>query len=86
MSISYWLDQSQFSKPQSYDVIIVGAGISGASTAFWLRQEDPDLKIAILEKSEVAAGATGRNAGSIGWLNVGVRIWPIKSGTIPRSI
>ena len=65
MSISYWLDQSQFSKPQSYDVIIVGAGISGASTAFWLRQEDPDLKIAILEKSEVAAGATGRNAGFV---------------------
>lgn len=32
-----------------YDVLIVGAGISGIGTAYWLRQKCPHKKIAILE-------------------------------------
>lgn len=65
MSTSFWLDQSDKHSQQSFDVVIVGAGISGASLAYWLKQEDPNLKVAILEKNEVASGATGRNAGFV---------------------
>jgi glycine/D-amino acid oxidase-like deaminating enzyme len=65
MSTSYWLDRSYRSEKKSYDVVIVGAGITGLSTAFWLNKEDPSLKIAIVEKNRLGFGASGRNAGFI---------------------
>jgi glycine/D-amino acid oxidase-like deaminating enzyme len=65
MSTSYWLDRSSASKRKTYDAVIVGAGISGLSTAYWLNKEDPSLKIAIIEKSRLCFGASGRNAGFI---------------------
>lgn len=65
MSTSYWLDRSRANSPKAFDAIIVGAGISGWSTAYWLLQEDPSLKVALIEKSRVAFGASGRNAGFI---------------------
>jgi gamma-glutamylputrescine oxidase len=65
MSTSYWLDRSRGKEKKSFDAVIVGAGISGLSTAYWLNREDPSLKIAIIEKSRVAFGASGRNAGFI---------------------
>lgn len=65
MSVSFWLDRSVSARPKTYDAVIVGAGISGLSTAYWLNREDPGLKIAILEKSRVSFGASGRNAGFI---------------------
>lgn len=65
MSTSYWLDRTSKTKPKNYDVVIVGAGISGFSAAYWLKVEDPSLRIAIVEKQRVGFGATGRNAGFI---------------------
>ncbi|MBL7666267.1 MAG: FAD-binding oxidoreductase, partial [Bacteriovoracaceae bacterium] len=64
MSVSYWNDRS-YGKTATYDIAIVGGGISGASCAYWLSKEDPSLRIAIIEKYEMGAGATGRNAGFI---------------------
>ena len=67
MSTSFWLDRSldNVAKERTFDVVIVGAGISGLSMAYWLEQEDPDLKIAVLEKARLGFGASGRNAGFI---------------------
>lgn len=67
MSISYWLDQatSKTSSAKKYDVIIVGGGIAGLSSAYWLQKKDPQLKIAIIEKHRVGFGASGRNAGFV---------------------
>jgi len=65
MSTSYWLDRTPKTEKRIYDAVIVGAGISGLSTAYWLQKEDPSLKIAIVEKSRLAFGASGRNAGFI---------------------
>ena len=65
MSTSYWLDRSGVSKTRTYDAIIVGAGISGLSTAYWLNKEDPSLKIAVVEKNRLCFGASGRNAGFV---------------------
>ncbi|MBI3739874.1 MAG: FAD-binding oxidoreductase [Chloroflexi bacterium] len=45
------------------DVIIIGAGVHGASLAFHLAQRG--VKAIILEKKFVAAGATGRSSGLV---------------------
>ena len=65
MSTSFWLDRSRWAPTRNFDVIIVGAGIAGVSAAYWLKREDPGLKIALLEKHRLAYGASGRNAGFI---------------------
>ena len=46
------------------DVVVVGAGIAGVSTAFFtLRNTDHD--VVLIERSRVARGATGHNAGQL---------------------
>jgi len=65
MSTSFWLDRSSQTTKRNFDVVIVGAGITGLSTAYWLEKEDPSLKVAIVEKHRVAFGASGRNAGFV---------------------
>jgi L-2-hydroxyglutarate oxidase len=50
----------------TYDIIIIGGGIVGLATGLKIKQQKPDLKIAILEKeSEVAKHQTGNNSGVI---------------------
>lgn len=65
MSTSFWLDRTPRKGSQSFDAIIVGAGISGLSIAYWLNKEDPSLKVAIVEKNRLGFGASGRNAGFV---------------------
>lgn len=48
------------------DVCIVGAGFTGLWTAYYLKREQPDLRIVILEKEFAGFGASGRNGG---WLS-----------------
>ena len=64
MSISYWLDDSDSSTIET-DVLIVGGGIAGVSAAYWCNKEDPNMKVTIVDKGRLGAGATGRNAGFI---------------------
>ncbi len=49
--------------PNTADVIIIGAGIQGASLAFHLAKRG--TKVLVLEKKFVAAGATGRSSGLV---------------------
>ena len=65
MSVSYWVAKNSKLKKIEADICIVGAGISGLSTAYWLQKEDPTLKVVILEKGTIGSGASGRNAGFI---------------------
>lgn len=51
--------------PTDVDVAIVGGGVMGCSTAFALRDADPSLRVAIVEKNRLAHGASGRNAGFV---------------------
>ncbi|OQP40090.1 hydroxyglutarate oxidase [Niastella yeongjuensis] len=49
-----------------YDIVVIGGGCVGLSTAYKINQKYPDLKIAVLEKeSQVSAHQTGRNSGVI---------------------
>ncbi|EHA53479.1 monooxygenase [Pyricularia oryzae 70-15] len=41
---------------EDYDVVIIGAGISGINSAYRLREAFPDLKFAVLERRNVIGG------------------------------
>ncbi|CZR67456.1 uncharacterized protein PAC_17355 [Phialocephala subalpina] len=51
--------------PAEADVVIIRSGITGASAAHWLYQDESDkeLKVVMLEAREACWGATGRNGG-----------------------
>ena len=44
-----------------YDVVIVGAGVHGLATAYYLGKLHGVRKVALLDKSYLGAGASGRN-------------------------
>ena len=48
---------------QSWDSIVVGAGITGASTAYYLKKRGQ--RVLLLDRAEVASGGTGRSAAII---------------------
>ena len=51
---------------QIYDIVIIGGGIVGLSTAMKMSQKYPDLKIAVIEKEDdFALHQTGHNSGVI---------------------
>ena len=47
----------------SYDVVVVGAGLTGLWSAYYLKRADPSLRIAVLEQEIAGFGASGRNGG-----------------------
>lgn len=57
--LSYW-EKSSF---LHYDVIIIGSGVVGLSTAISLKEKQPALSIAILERGILPTGASTKNAG-----------------------
>jgi glycine/D-amino acid oxidase-like deaminating enzyme len=83
---SYWLETVEddltprlpLSGSQTVDVAILGAGLTGLWTAYYLLQHDPSLKVAIVEKEITGFGASGRNGG---WLSPG---FPVSLGELER--
>ncbi|HEX6983460.1 MAG TPA: FAD-dependent oxidoreductase, partial [Balneolaceae bacterium] len=57
---SFW-ESDSFLKP--YDLIIIGAGIVGLSTALFYKKEYPKARVAVLERGFIPQGASTRNAG-----------------------
>ncbi len=65
---SFWLDEEYTPNPQvasnmDVDVAIIGGGFTGLSSAYFLKQADPDLTIALIERDVIGYGASGRNGG-----------------------
>lgn len=46
--------------PEYADVVVVGCGITGASAARFLTEQNSDLDVCVLEAREICWGATGR--------------------------
>lgn len=60
MNWSYWEKTAFIGKP---DVVIIGSGIVGLSTAIELKTAQPSLRVMILERGVLPYGASTRNAG-----------------------
>ncbi len=48
---------------QNYDIVIVGAGLTGLSTAYFSKKLHPSARILVLERGVFPIGASTRNAG-----------------------
>ena len=57
--LSYWEKQSLL----NYDIIIIGSGIVGLSTAVSLKEKDASQRVLVLERSILPTGASTKNAG-----------------------
>lgn len=76
-NISLWFDTLPAETPpraplqgtKTVDIAIIGAGYTGLWTAYYLKQLDPSLSIAIVEAEVAGFGASGRNGG---WLKGGM--------------
>ncbi|WP_051342740.1 NAD(P)/FAD-dependent oxidoreductase [Pseudonocardia spinosispora] len=71
--VSFWYGQTGIPSrgpalpgDRTADVCIVGAGLTGLWTAYFLATWQPDLRIVVLEKEFAGFGASGRNGG---WLS-----------------
>jgi len=49
----------------AFDVIMVGGGVMGCATAYYLLKKDPQIKVAIIEKAPSELGGTCSNWGCI---------------------
>ena len=64
MTLSFWQKVSR--EPDiECDVALVGGGLTGCATAYWLSRLSPELRITIVESGRLASGASGRNTGFI---------------------
>ena len=61
------------------DVAIIGSGLTGLWTAWYLTERDPDLRILILEKEIAGFGASGRNGG---WCSA---LFPRSTASLERA-
>lgn len=67
-SVSYWLETAGDLTPRppldgsaDADVAILGAGLTGLWTAYYLHRADPALRIVVVEREIAGFGASGRN-------------------------
>ncbi len=71
--LSLWWDQLEsadagparpaLTGPTTADVAIIGAGLTGLWTAYYLLRADPSLRVVLLEAETAGFGASGRNGG-----------------------
>jgi len=85
--LSYWHDsvpddltpRATLPGDTTVDVAVVGGGLTGLWTAYYLLERDPSLRIAILEKEIVGFGASGRNGG---WCS---SLFPASTAALERA-
>jgi gamma-glutamylputrescine oxidase len=67
---SYWFDHvataPSLERDDIADIVIIGGGYAGLSSALNLKQAAPQLRITLIESNHIGYGSSGRNAG---WLS-----------------
>ena len=61
------------------DVVIVGGGLTGLWTAWYLREREPEARILVIEKEIAGFGASGRNGG---WCSA---LFPRSTGSLAKA-
>lgn len=61
-TVSFW-QRNRHEADVACDVAVVGGGIIGVSTAYWVRKMLPDTRVVLVEAGPLGYGASGRNAG-----------------------
>ena len=61
------------------DVVVVGAGLTGLWTAYYLTEADPELRVVVVEREFAGFGASGRNGG---WCSA---LFPASASTLARG-
>ncbi|TXK17799.1 FAD-dependent oxidoreductase [Homoserinibacter sp. GY 40078] len=88
--ISYWHDsvaadgddlaqRPSLDGPTDADVVIVGGGLTGLWTAWYLAQREPTARILVIEKEIAGFGASGRNGG---WCSA---LFPRSASSLART-
>ena len=86
-SLSLWHDtvpgalapRPSLDAAEEADVAIVGAGLTGLWTAWYLLERDPTLRVVLLEKEIAGFGASGRNGG---WCSA---LFPRSTASLERA-
>ncbi|MEJ3404549.1 FAD-dependent oxidoreductase [Rathayibacter sp. YIM 133350] len=90
-ALSFWLEsladeqgenltpRPGLKRDRRVDVCIVGGGLTGLWTAYYLAKADPSLSILVLEKEIAGFGASGRNGG---WCSA---LFPRSAGALERA-
>jgi glycine/D-amino acid oxidase-like deaminating enzyme len=85
VTTSLWQDQAGTGRRRdalegrlTADVVVVGAGLTGLWTAYYLAERDPSLAVVVLEAEHVGFGASGRNGG---WCSA---LFPTSAATLAR--
>jgi glycine/D-amino acid oxidase-like deaminating enzyme len=58
-----WTPRPPLPGDAQVDVAVVGAGLTGLWTAYYLLREEPSLRVVVLEAETAGFGASGRNGG-----------------------
>jgi gamma-glutamylputrescine oxidase len=59
-NLSYWEIETYLA---NIDLLIIGSGIVGLTTAIYSKQSNPNLKIAVIERGSLPSGGSTKNAG-----------------------
>ena len=92
---SYWLRQALSEAPPSAavleqdisaDVCIVGGGFTGLWTALHITEQDPSVRVVIIERDLCGSGASGRNGGfCMSWMSKASGVLPLAGGSGRRA-
>ncbi len=81
---------------RSYDVIIIGGGIHGLATAYYLAKEHGIRDVAVLERQYIGFGGSGRNTAivranqrtqeNVRLYDEGLKLWPILTDELDYNL
>lgn len=80
---SIW-EKETFFAPQ--DVIIIGSGFVGLWSAFYLKKKHPKLKVTVVDRGVIPAGASTRNAGFATFGSLSEMVWDAQTMGVDKML
>src|SRR5215210_7077065 len=83
MQVSIWEKETFFAQQ---DIIIVGSGLVGLWSAFYLKKSHPKLKITIVDRGLIPTGASTRNAGFACFGSLSELVWDAQTMGVDKML